>query len=195
MADNPEAWPLTTTTFVFKAKAWLEQIKYVALRLERAWADKVDRSGLLQEAWVKAWKNRHSCHATTEAHARNWVVMIYVRTLLDALRKKYVRNEANETETNALSGLAVETTGPLGQLEKREEEARVRATLATLREEQQVVLTLHYFEGMSLVDIADLLGETHAAIRQRIHRAREALRKKLSGCDREEDPGRDSDEQ
>ena len=40
-------------------------------------------------------------------------------------------------------------------------------------------LTLHYFSGLSLLEIARLTGKSHDAVRQRISRLRQTLKKRL----------------
>ena len=41
------------------------------------------------------------------------------------------------------------------------------------------LVTLHYFSGLPLTEIAAILGKSHAAVRQRMVRLRQTLRKRL----------------
>lgn len=41
------------------------------------------------------------------------------------------------------------------------------------------LVTLHYFSGLPLAQIAQILGKSHAAVRQRMVRLRQALRKRM----------------
>ena len=48
--------------------------------------------------------------------------------------------------------------------------------LAKLKESDRIVVTLHYFDGMSCEDIAAFLGVTPNTIKSRLSRARQRLK-------------------
>jgi RNA polymerase sigma-70 factor (ECF subfamily) len=57
----------------------------------------------------------------------------------------------------------------------------VRAALATLPEASREVLLLHWWQGLSMAEIAEATGSTAAAVKVRAHRAYDALRAALGG--------------
>jgi RNA polymerase sigma-70 factor (ECF subfamily) len=61
-----------------------------------------------------------------------------------------------------------------------ENAAIVSAAVATLPEQQRMVVTLRIWGGMSYAEIATSAGRTEATIRSHMHRALESLRKSLS---------------
>lgn len=61
----------------------------------------------------------------------------------------------------------------------REAAARARAALLTLPERHQAVLALHYLEGLDLRQVGATLGCGEKAVKSRLFRAREALRRRL----------------
>ena len=50
-----------------------------------------------------------------------------------------------------------------------------------LPEQQRLVLSLFYLDGLNLVEAGQVLGITQRVVAQRLHRARHALRRKLEG--------------
>ena len=62
----------------------------------------------------------------------------------------------------------------------RETQALVRGAIGSLPEAYQVVLLLRDMEGCSSEEIAEVLGETIASVKSRLHRARMALRERLT---------------
>jgi RNA polymerase sigma-70 factor (ECF subfamily) len=63
----------------------------------------------------------------------------------------------------------------------RSDERAVRAALATLPEASREVLLLHWWQGLSMAEIAEATGSTAAAVKVRAHRAYDALRAALGG--------------
>ena len=53
------------------------------------------------------------------------------------------------------------------------------AALNTLSPKDREIITLHYFSGLPLNEIAPLVGKSHDAIRQRMVRLRQKLREEL----------------
>ncbi len=182
--SEDEPWDPTTRTFLLRAKDWLEPIRYVHVRLSRAQAAKVDPSGLVNVALLKAWQQRKNCRATTAQEARSWVVTIYVHLVLDTLRLKYVSREMGAAPGNLAD--RPEAVGPFLDpallAEKKEVEANVLHGLAQLPEPQRVVLTLYYLQGRPLAEVADLLNMSLNAVKKVAQRGREALRKLLLGA-------------
>jgi RNA polymerase sigma-70 factor (ECF subfamily) len=65
------------------------------------------------------------------------------------------------------------------QLGRAREADRLRAALAALPAEQQLLLELHYWHDLDAVALAEVFAATSGAIRVRLLRARKALRERL----------------
>lgn len=65
------------------------------------------------------------------------------------------------------------------QLVKREDRARLHEALLSLPLEQQLLIELHYWEGLDAEQLAEVFETAPATSRSRLFRAREALREKL----------------
>ncbi|MBF5041816.1 sigma-70 family RNA polymerase sigma factor [Aggregicoccus sp. 17bor-14] len=95
-------------------------------------------------------------------------------------RGAHVSVQASEDESLArVDGAA----GPLEQLVQSEQEARVRAELSRLDPETRELLVLRYVDGLRHPEIAQLLGLSEAAVRQRSSRAVRELRARLNETD------------
>lgn len=62
----------------------------------------------------------------------------------------------------------------------------VRRALAELPEAQREVVLLHYYEGLSMAEVATAVGASRSAVKVRAHRAYQVLRDILGGTDGDE---------
>ncbi len=67
-----------------------------------------------------------------------------------------------------------------GTVEEQEIQEKVREAIRTLPLPQQVVIVLHYLEGLSLKEIAEILEVPEGTVKSRLHYGREALREHLA---------------
>ena len=67
------------------------------------------------------------------------------------------------------------------QLVQRWMDGRLRAALNRLPPAQRMVVVMREMEGLSTKDVAAVTGLTEANVKQRLHRARLALRRELEG--------------
>ena len=61
------------------------------------------------------------------------------------------------------------------------DDGRARRALLTLAPKHQAVLSLHYLEGLSVKEVASIIGCREGTVKSRLARARDALRVKLNG--------------
>ena len=76
--------------------------------------------------------------------------------------------------------LADWSASPEEELLSRETQALVRGAIGALPDPYQIVLLLRDMEGLSNEEISEILGETVASVKSRLHRARMALRERLT---------------
>lgn len=60
-----------------------------------------------------------------------------------------------------------------------ERQLALLSAIRTLSPQDQELVTLHYFSGMPLTEVAQLLGTSYTAVRQRMVRLRATLRQRL----------------
>jgi len=146
----------------------------------RSFRDSAVCSDLLQDTFLRVHKARRTYRAGLPL--RPWVFAIAARIRQDELRRRYrLREDAGE-EALALAEEAqsieraqdTERDRFVGDLTER-----LRAALDRLPESQRVVIHLHRYEGMTLAQIAAVLGTSEVSVRGRAFRAYVQLRKQL----------------
>jgi RNA polymerase sigma factor (sigma-70 family) len=70
---------------------------------------------------------------------------------------------------------------PDRSLEQRENEQRVRKALGALTPEQREAILLSRYQGLSYAEIAQIAGCSEGAVKTRVFRAMETLKKALAG--------------
>jgi len=108
--------------------------------------------------------------------ARNLLIDNYRRRSSDALVRAVKPGTSADT---SLSGLIDDLASPLQHADQRELARLVDGWLAEFPEEQRLTFCLHYFLGVSLPEIAEILESNVATTKSRLRLAREKLQEKL----------------
>lgn len=146
------------TQKLLESELMLYRIACALLRSE------TDRQDAMQETALKAWKNRASLRE--EQYFRTWISRIMVNECHNLHRKnsRYVPMEELPDRPAPDSG-----------------EQETRLMLESLPEKQRIPLVLHYLEGFSLEEIAQVQHISLALVKYRMHQARKALRVEWNG--------------
>jgi RNA polymerase sigma-70 factor (ECF subfamily) len=138
--------------------------------LARLVGDHEAAEDLCQETFLKALRYwaRHDPAASPVA----WLYRIATNTAYDHMRRRRRAAYAPLVEVDAL-------VGAIGA--GIDEGEGVRRALAQLPARYRVPLLLHTCAGHSLLEIADALGCSHAAVKMRLLRARERFRRVYQG--------------
>lgn len=129
---------------------------------------------ILQECFIRLLTHAESLR--TDAPVGPWLYRVAVNLSCDWVNHR-------QRWSVLLSKLVEHWTAPLrveGMVEEREVQERVREAIRTLPLPQQVVIVLHYLEGLSLKEIADILEVPEGTVKSRLHYGREALRERLA---------------
>jgi len=124
-----------------------------------------------------AWDTLTKIHENRAGYERGadvvpWAYAIARRKIIDGHRKRKRSVEDFLADHDAPS-----RDGQPDELYVAKQLAKeARAALESLPEETREAFFLHYEDGLSLAEIARILGTSVGAIKQRLHRAREALR-------------------
>jgi len=110
-----------------------------------------------------------------ESHLAAWLYRTAHNALVDHYRRQQHRQHLPLDE-----GLISDGDEPASVVEQRLEAARVRAALQRLSPDQQQVVALKFFEGLSNEDTAHILGKPVGAVKSLQHRALAALQRHLS---------------
>jgi RNA polymerase sigma-70 factor (ECF subfamily) len=124
---------------------------------------------LLQEALTQAW--RQFGQLRTRAQFKAWLLSIVRSRHLDRLRRQRRRPQVDSEPPAELAAPSILAA----------DEAGVVEALALLPAAERELLTLFYCEGLSLADTGMALGLSARVVRQRLYRARQALRRLCGG--------------
>jgi RNA polymerase sigma-70 factor (ECF subfamily) len=104
----------------------------------------------------------------------------YLYSSMRNLCRKHYRDSGREQLTDD-SEQCVTTGGPLDAVISRETAAAVQCAVAALPLFQREALVLFEYEGLALEEISRVVAADLGAVKSRLYRAREALRKSLAG--------------
>lgn len=129
-----------------------------------------------QEVFVKMLKYANQFNG--DAKLSTWLFSITANWCRDYLRK--ADNRTKESDDVLVTLPASGEYSPDRALEKREDEIRVRRALEQLTDEQREAILLSRYQGLSYAEIAQIAGCSEGAVKTRVFRAMETLKKVLT---------------
>jgi RNA polymerase sigma-70 factor, ECF subfamily len=129
-----------------------------------------------QEVFVKML--RYANQFNGDAKLSTWLFSITANWCRDYLRK--ADNKSKESDDVLVQLPASSEYSPDRTLEQRENEQLVRKALATLTPEQREAILLSRYQGLSYAEIAQIAGCSEGAVKTRVFRAMETLKKTLT---------------
>lgn len=127
-------------------------------------------------ALTKAEQFRGDCSFKT------WLLRIAYNLCYSVLRRRQRRPEAEPLEALNVEPQEEQVdANPEASLMRRELAVQVQKALQALPEHHRTLIVLRELEGLSYDEIAEALGCSRNAVKVRLYRAREALRKKMEG--------------
>jgi RNA polymerase sigma-70 factor (ECF subfamily) len=129
-----------------------------------------------QEVFVKMLKHAHQFNG--EAKLSTWLFSITANLCRDHLRKS--DNKAKDDEEALLTIPAPADQSPERLLETKQTEMKVRDALQKLTPEQREAILLSRYQGLSYAEIAQISGCSEGAVKTRVFRAMETLKKLLT---------------
>jgi RNA polymerase sigma-70 factor (ECF subfamily) len=137
----------------------------------------------MQEVFVRML--RHANQYNGEAKLSTWLYSITGNWCRDYLRK--AENRAKEPEDMLFELAGPGELRPDRELEKKENEQRIHWALGALTPDQREAILLSRYQGLSYAEIAQIAGCSEGAIKTRVFRAMETMKKALLGKASEED--------
>ena len=125
-----------------------------------------DCADAIQEAIVKAFSKVDTLKK--DAYGKTWLMRILINECYGIMRqeKRVVSLEDYRQEEKA---------------EERQDYSELYEAIYRLPEEMRLSVTLYYLEGYSVREIAAMTEATESAVKNRLARARQRLRKELTG--------------
>jgi RNA polymerase sigma-70 factor (ECF subfamily) len=145
------------------------------LHLDARLQGQVDPSDVVQETLLKAHASCDQFRGQSAGEWAAWLRRILANVLAENLRKRTAAkrdvarerslDQAVEDSSRRLEGwLAVDQSSPSQQAERNEQLLRLADALASLPEDQRMVVELHHLKGEKLSDVARQMGRSHDAV-------------------------------
>ena len=128
--------------------------------------NRADAEDVVQDVFLKYL--RHRGDFPDEASRRSWLMKVTVNTCRDLFRAPWKRRCC------ALEA-AAEVTALMP------EESAMLEAVSALPTKYRVVVHLHYYEGYTAPELAQMLGISESAVRMRLLRARQNIKATLGG--------------
>ncbi|WP_175966265.1 RNA polymerase sigma factor [Burkholderia sp. BCC0322] len=146
----------------------------------RMLGDRTEAEDVAQETFLRIWKQAPGWRES-EARFDTWLHRVVLNLCYDRLRGR------REEPVEVLPDVPDPQPEPAMRAELRSRDARVRQALAALPTRQREALVLQYYQEMSNVEAANLMGITVDALESLLARARRNLRAQLAGDSPSED--------
>ena len=144
--------------------------------------DSNEAEDIVQETFLKSWKSAGQ-YKEEASKFKTWVLRVARNTAIDHLRKrKHIPFSQFDTEDghNVLVETVPDTESLPDEVVATFQDAQmVQEALAELSPDAREVVVLHYVNGLTFLEIGDMLGEPQNTVKSRHHRAIINLRKIL----------------
>jgi RNA polymerase sigma-70 factor, ECF subfamily len=132
---------------------------------------------LTQETFAAAWANLESFAGASSF--KTWLHRIAYCKFIDAYRRK---DRSPDSEQNReIQLIESNCATPLETATANEESGRLFAAIRCLKLEEHHIIVLHYLQGLSFKEVAEVTGEPAGTVRWRAGLALENLRRLLVG--------------
>jgi RNA polymerase sigma-70 factor (ECF subfamily) len=144
--------------------------------LYRFFESKIDREidDLVQQTFLACIRERDKFRR--QSSFRTYLFAIARYTLYGYWKRVRPMLNVDEISVEAIS------TSVGTRIARKQDEQRLLEALRGLPLEQQLLLELHYWEGMERAQLAEVFEIEEATTRSRLHRARQALRERLAAA-------------
>lgn len=139
--------------------------------------DREAAQDLVQETFLRAWRNLAEVAALEVPRQRAWLVTVARNLVID--RSRRVRSERAAVERVGRAPAPGDPPDPARQAELARDVAAVDRAIAALPEDQRVLLSLQVMGGLTSAEIGELLEEPAGTVRWKLNQARQQLRPAL----------------
>lgn len=125
-----------------------------------------DASDLLQNVFLKAWKNIHNFRG--DAKLTTWLYKIAVNESINFLNHERQRRQLTDDSDDSflLSSIEADPYFDGDQLQ-----IELQKAIASLPEKQRIVFNMRYFDEMKYEQISEILGTSVGALKASYHHA------------------------
>jgi RNA polymerase sigma-70 factor (ECF subfamily) len=149
----------------------------VALTLCRI-DDLIEAEDVAQESFIKAYVQLHSLR--DPSHFAGWLSKIVAQQSTNLLRKQARNKALSGLEVSNFEAMATVVASSNNPGLTTEQTRFIRQAVGRMPEKFRELIIMRFVSGLSAVQIAKKLGKQPGAIRVRLHRAYQILRKDLA---------------
>lgn len=153
---------MTEERFALAAERWMDTIFRVAYSYTRS---REDADDVTQDVLLQLYRTEKEF--SSEEHLKHWLIRCTINRCKSLFRSPWRRHESLEDYTESLG------------FEQPDYTALFLAVMR-LEKHYRVPLYLHYYEGYTVKEIAQLLSLPENTVSSRLHRARAKLKQDLT---------------
>ncbi|CAM4142846.1 RNA polymerase sigma factor [Saccharibacillus endophyticus] len=139
----------------------------------------------VQELFMRIWNNAGR-YDSSHGKLSTWMFALTRNISIDMLRRRSARAAAIPVEDEHLNAVLDETSDTELTVERTLEGERVLAALQELGDEQQQVIDLIYYKGLTQQEVSDRCAIPLGTVKSRVRLALKQLHKRLAGMERGE---------
>jgi RNA polymerase sigma-70 factor, ECF subfamily len=143
---------------------------------QRILGDPEEARDVVQVTFLKVWENRHKFDERWSPNT--WIYRIASNLAIDHLRSRRSREKVTEPVRRHLHQVA-DLNDDLAELGQAEVAAIFRELAAGLSEKQRVSFLLRELQGLTCLEISEVLGCRESTVRNHLFNARKILRDRL----------------
>jgi RNA polymerase sigma-70 factor (ECF subfamily) len=160
-----------TSAFSVLVDRYKDLVFTLALRMLK---NREEAEEVAQDTFIKTYKSLDKFKG--DSKFSTWIYRVAYNTCLDRIKKN--KKYLNDVEINEFTEHQVKTIdNALDRLEVEEKKEAIQRCIARLPSEDSFLLTLYYFDDLSLDEISKIVGITANSIKVKLFRCR----KKLAG--------------
>jgi RNA polymerase sigma-70 factor (ECF subfamily) len=144
-------------------------------------------SDLVQDTFLQAHKKRAQYQGNTDAELAAWLLKILIRKIANAYRwwgrdrrdvnlEQSLEAKLGETSSRLQGWLAADQSTPSSNAAKEEHLSVLADSLTQLLPDQRQAVILHHLQGLSLAEVARVMGCTEPAVAGLLRRGLQKLR-------------------
>jgi len=158
-----------TNAFTVLVDRYKDLVYTLALRMMKHTEEAEEAA---QDTFIKAYKSLNKFKG--DSKFSTWIYRVAYNTCLDRLKKN--KRQQYTVEINEYTEYQVKTLdNALDQIEAKEKEQTIQDCLALLPSEDSFLLTLYYFEELSLEEIGKIVSLKPNNVKVKLFRSRKKL--------------------
>ncbi|EPZ44643.1 sigma-70 family RNA polymerase sigma factor [Alicyclobacillus acidoterrestris] len=159
-----------------RLEEWMDAYGSDVIHLAYSYVHNYHRAeDIAQDVFLRAWRNWESFQGNSSV--KTWLLSITANRAKDYLRSWSAKHEVAD-DGDALAAISVSDTAT--EVAVKLDRDELWQTVHRLPEKYREVVILYYERELSSQEVAEVLGITEQAVRTRLHRGRQLLKRALS---------------